>query len=277
MVKVTKGDMEFYVDGYLKNNLDICLDIVHKDWDMVFVIDGTEGSGKSVLAQQIAKYFDPSFCLDRIVFRAKNFKDEVIKAEKNQAVVWDEALSGLSSRGAMSTVNKTIVDLLAEIRQKNLFLIIVLPTFFDLDKYVALWRSRFLIHVHHDKFKRGFFNFYNESCKKFLYINGKKFYNYKCAVPSFRGRFTNFYTVDQEEYKAKKLSSLRATDEDEKPLAPRHKRWLEQRDAAFFVFKEKFGWKAKEIKNEIEKYGVEMPEAHDINKIFRKLRPELGE
>jgi hypothetical protein len=106
----------------------------------------------------------------------------------------------------------------------------VLPTFFDLDKYVALWRSRFLIHVYHDKFKRGFFKFYSENGKKFLYVRGKKFYDYKCAVPNFSGRFTNLYTVDEEEYKKRKLESLRATD-DEVKLSPLQKRQLAQRDS----------------------------------------------
>ena len=43
-----------YMDGFLKRNLDEAKRVIKKDWDMVFVIDGYEGSGKSVLAQHCA-------------------------------------------------------------------------------------------------------------------------------------------------------------------------------------------------------------------------------
>jgi hypothetical protein len=109
----------------------------------------------------------------------------------------------------MSDINKTLVSMLAEIRQKNLFVFIVMPTFFDLDKYAAIWRSRGLIHVYTDKgYGRGYFSYYNKDRKKNLYIIGKKFYDYKRPRPNFRGRFTNYYTVDEVEYRQKKLKAL---------------------------------------------------------------------
>jgi hypothetical protein len=100
--------------------------------------------------------------------------------------------------------------MLAEIRQKNLFVFVVMPTFFDLDKYVALWRSRALIHVYTAaNFERGYFGFYNAERKKQLYILGKKFYSYAKPKDNFHGRFTNFYPVDEKAYRAKKLESLK--------------------------------------------------------------------
>jgi len=109
----------------------------------------------------------------------------------------------------MSDINKTLVSMLAEIRQKNLFVFIVMPTFFDLDKYAAIWRSRGLIHVYTDKgYGRGYFAYYNKDKKKTLYILGKKFYDYKKPTPSFRGRFTNYYVVDEAEYRNRKLIAL---------------------------------------------------------------------
>ena len=206
---------QFYLHKWLKSNFDIAIKVVKKDWDMVFVIDGTEGGGKSVLAQQVAKYCDPTLTIDRIVFTPHQFKDAVMKAEKYQAIVYDEAYAGLGSRGTMSHVNIMLVKMLTEIRQKNLFIFIVLPTFFDLDKYVALWRSRALIHVYATgKFERGQFAFYNKQQKKLLYIEGKKLYSYKKPRPAFIGRFTNHYTVDKKEYLEKKRNST-VCEEDE--------------------------------------------------------------
>jgi hypothetical protein len=198
-----------YMDGYLKQGLSKAKKVVSKDWDWVVLIDGVEGGGKSVLTQQCAKEVDPTFCIERIAFTPEEFKDAIHKAKKYQAVIYDEAYTGLSSRGTMSDINKTLVQMLAEIRQKNLFVFIVMPTFFDLDRYAAIWRSKVLLHVYVDnEYERGRFCFYNKDRKKNLYILGKKFYNYGKPRPNFRGRFTNYYAVNEEEYRAKKLKAL---------------------------------------------------------------------
>jgi len=178
-------------------------------------------SGKSVFAMQLAKYVDSTFTIDRIVFTPRGLRQAIIDAKQYQAVVYDEGYTGLSSRATMSLINRTLISMLAEIRQRNLFVFVVMPCFFDLDKYVALWRSRALIHVYTSKdFKRGFFAFYNVDTKKFLYITGKKFYTYGKPRPNFIGRFTNHYTVDEAEYRKKKKHSLldreKKRDEQEK-------------------------------------------------------------
>lgn len=214
MVKVFEGtNEEYYIDGYLKANLDIAKNVIQKDWDMVFAIDGYEGSGKSVFAHQAAKYCDPTLSLDRIVFTPDDFRKVVTNAEPYQSVVYDEAYTGLSSRSTMGVINRALVSMLAEIRQKNLFVFVVMPTFFDLDKYVALWRSRGLFHIYTgENFQRGFFAFYNVDRKKQLYILGKKFYSYSKPKPNFIGRFVNHYTVDEKEYRKKKRVSLVARE-----------------------------------------------------------------
>ena len=198
----------FYIDGYLKSNLDILKQIVKDDWDAVIAVDGMEGSGKSVLAMQAAYYCDPTLTLSRVVFRPDDFKKAIIEAKAYQAVIYDEAYGGMSSRRTMGEVNIALVDMLAEIRQKNLFIFIVMPTYFDLDRYVALWRSRALIHVYAKKFQRGNFQFYNYSKKKEMYVKGKKFYSY-CVEANFVGSFMNFYPLSADAYKKKKLESLR--------------------------------------------------------------------
>lgn len=208
-MKVKVNNQEYYMDGYLNTNITTAKTIIKKDWDMVIIIDGAEGSGKSVLTQQVATYCDPTLNLDRIVFTPNEFRKAIIKAKKYQAVVYDEAYTGLSARATMSMINRALVSMLAEIRQKNLFVFVVMPTFFDLDKYVALWRSRALINVYTgDNFERGFFKFFNKTKKKDLYINGKKYYNYNKPEANFIGRFPNHYTVNEKAYKKKKRNSL---------------------------------------------------------------------
>jgi len=210
MVKVFEGTKdEFYMDGYMQSNLDIAKEVIKKDWDMVFAYDGNEGSGKSVKAMQDAFYCDPTLTLDRVVFTPYQLRKAIMTANQYQAVIYDEAYTGLSSRATMSLINRTLISMLAEIRQRNLFVFVVMPCFFDLDKYVALWRSRALVHVYTgDNFQRGFFSFYNVDKKKELYLLGKKFYSYSRPKPNFFGRFTNHYVLNEEEYRKKKKNSL---------------------------------------------------------------------
>jgi len=207
MVKVT--DQDYYLDGIHQKNLDIAKKEIKNDWDMIFAYDGSEGSGKSVKAMQDAYYCDPTLNLDRICFSPQEFKKAILAAKPFQSVVYDEAYTGLNSRATMSLINRALITMLAEIRQRNLFVFVVMPCFFDLDKYVALWRSRALIHIYTENgFQRGYFKFYNASKKKDLYINGKKFYNYSFPEANFSGRFTNYYVLDQIAYKKKKRDAL---------------------------------------------------------------------
>lgn len=208
------SDKDYYMDGYLENAMNTARKVIKKDWDMVFAIDGVEGAGKSVMAQQLGYYCDPTLTNQNIVFTPQQFKKSVMNSKKFQAVIYDEAYTGLSSRATMSLINRTLISMLAEIRQRNLFVFVVMPTFFDLDKYVALWRSRALIHVYTgEDFERGRFAFYNAQKKKELYVNGKKYYSYKLPRPNFIGKFVNFYTVNEEEYRKNKASSLTQREE----------------------------------------------------------------
>jgi len=208
MVKVNVGKHCYYMDGYLKSNLDSIRKIVKKDWDFVFCVDGMEGGGKSTFAIQMALYLDPTLTLDRIVFDAEDFENKIINAEKFSAVVYDEAITGLYSREAMQYINMTLTKLLAQIRQKNLFIFVIIPTYFDLDRYVAMWRSRGLFHIYTKNFNRGYFTFYDHERKKNLYAIGKKFYNYHMQKPTFRGRYTE-YNPFIKEYRIKKFNSLK--------------------------------------------------------------------
>jgi hypothetical protein len=218
---------EYSMDGYVQAVLDTAKKVITKDWDMLFCVDGGEGTGKSVFAQQAAYYCDPSLTLAQICFTPKEFREAVVNAKPYQAIVYDEAFTGLNSRATMSIINRALVSMLAEIRQKNLFIFVVMPTFFDLDKYVALWRSRGLFHIYTgDDFQRGLVAFYNIDKKKLLYILGKKFYDYHNPHPNFVARFTNHYTVDKDAYKKKKLLSL--TDREKKAASEDLERQIQE-------------------------------------------------
>ena len=214
--------MEFGMDGYLYRNLMAVHNIIRKDDDCVIVIDGRERAGKSVLAMQVACALDPTMTMDRVTLCAKDFRAAIFNAKKYQCVILDEAMDIFYSKESQSWINKFFNKMLAKIGQKNLIVILVLPSFFELDKYPALHRSRVLLHVYTRKKQRGFFGFYNYSKKLQLHITGKKFYDYKRTTPNFRGRFPNKYPLDETEYRKKKSDSL-VIDSDEDLFTTKYK------------------------------------------------------
>jgi len=245
-MKVTVNGKEMYLDGYLKSNLDIIKDqINNKDTDMVGVVDGFEGVGKSVLAMQCGYYVDPTLKLDRICFNAEEFKNAVLKAKKGECVIFDEAITGTFNREAITQMNVLLVKMMAQIRQKNLFVLLVLPTFFDLDKYFALWRSKFLLHCHFgNNFQRGFFKFASIDKKKNMYVTGQKLYIYPKQKSGwdFWGRFTNNYVVNEKLYRKKKDEGL--IEQDYERVSIRRVRL--QRDS-MIVLLSNFGFTQEEV------------------------------
>ena len=142
----------YWMDGLLKANLDIARTVIKDDWDFLWVVDGDVGSGKSVFAQQVAYYLsDGRLKLDNICFTADEFRKSILAADKHDCIIFDEAFRGLAGRGSLSKVNKSIVELLNEIRQKNLYVLIVLPSMWDLDKYVTMHRCQGVFHVYYLK------------------------------------------------------------------------------------------------------------------------------
>lgn len=207
MVKVACHGSSLYLDDHLKGQLDkIKKNVMEKDEDRFYVVDGREGTGKSVFTLQLACYLDSSFSMDRVVFTAEDFEKAIIRADKGQVVVFDEAFRGLSSRASLSAMNKMLVQLMMECRQKNLIVFIVMPTFFLLETYVALFRASGLFHIYRGEgHKRGFWMYFNYRKKKMLYMIGKKkFWDYDSPKANFIGRFTNKYLIDEPAYREKK-------------------------------------------------------------------------
>lgn len=210
MVMVYEGTPEqYYMNGFLKANMDHAKEEILNDWDMLFCVDGVERSGKSTLAQQMAKFCDPTFDLARLTFSPNEFVYQCVHAAKYQAVVYDEAMTGMGSQDTSSQINKALKRMLMEIGQKNLFIFVVMPSYFELSRYVALHRSRALIHVYAQNFKRGQFLFFSQDKCKLLYLNGKKTYDYGVVGANFRGDFGRHYTVPEEAYRQKKAESLK--------------------------------------------------------------------
>jgi len=204
----------FKMNKILQTQLDILKKLVRMDFDCVIIIDGEiEGTGKSVLAQQCALFCDNTLDIDRIVFTPEGFENAILNADKYQAVIWDESYEGGNKYQIMTAQNQSIGALLRKIRQKNLFIFIVVPSIVDLSYYIACRRSWALIRaelsIDYEKLtiSRGNFSFYNRSKKKWLYEVEAKRLDYRKGYKysnSFVGFFENVYGVNKQLYLEKK-------------------------------------------------------------------------
>lgn len=218
-LKILNEDVPYYVAPFVKTQLTKAIkECYEQDQDRVYLITGREGLGKSRLAMQLAYFCDRSFCLDDIVFNAETFKKRVRTVSKHKAIVFDECFRGLSSKGALSQENKQLVRLLMECRQRNLFIFLVLPSFFLLEKYAALFRSTALFNVLKCKPdpKQRYYKVYNYSQKRMLYIKGKPTMSYNYPFVRFNYRFFKGVppTINIEEYTAKKYKAFKEPEQE---------------------------------------------------------------
>jgi len=257
----------FYMETELKDQLDILLKNVTNDWDFTILITGggEVRIGKSVLAMQIAAYWiaelkrlyniKTRYTLeDNFVFDGRKLIEKGNFLGQNypfSPLIYDEAGADLEGRKVLSAITQDVLDYYRECGQYNMLNIIVLPEFFDLPKGVALSRSICLIDVYmlpskEGIFQRGFYNFYSKPNKKWLYLKGKRDLDYKAFHYDFRGRFYNFYSVDEDEYRQLKQDALTKRE------SKRRNKFQMQRDACWFLFYKDIGWTQDKIAKRME-------------------------
>jgi len=269
---MAKKKEEYFIDPIIKEQIkDIKKAVTKKDRDFVMVIDGEEGSGKSVLAQQLAKGFDPNFNINNICFNANQFMMRLKNSPKYSCILLDEAYNAANARASLTEVNRAMVGVATEMRQRNLFVIIVLPSFFDLDKYFALWRCKSLIHVYFDEEgDRGRYIIFPKTAKKYLYLNGKKFYDYsKPKSPYPACRFNNYYTVDETEYRQKKAMAFKR-----RVVSNMAKRWKKQRDGFINEFYHNYNIPSTQFEKIFLKWGAHPVSNREIINIVQLNKGE---
>ncbi len=232
-MKVEVGGTSYYMNKHLKAMWDNIKDgkLKKLDEDRVYIIDGRERSGKSLFSIQQAAYIDPSILndLSRITFTTedtlKAIRNTVSTNTETKVVIFDEAFRGLSSKSAISKVNKQIVQALMEMGQSNIVLFLNSPSFFLLETYPAVLRSSALFHIEKvKKSRKRFFKGYNEEKKGDLYRIGlRKGWKYNVKT-NFRDWFFEKYPGGDDferRYRAKKYKSLRdmgSFEDDQKEM-----------------------------------------------------------
>ncbi len=262
----------FNMDGYLAENLQYIPEFLKKDFDCVGIVSGRGKvrTGKSTIAAQVGffcawliaggiqdlrrheetgKFLHSNkiikkpdkllnFTLKNLAFAPEDLMRLGRNLKKNSVIIYDEGRTGLDAKTTMSSLNKMLEDFFQECGQYNHVILIVLPDFFKLHADYAVSRSYFLIDVLLDEsFNRGYFNFYNEIQKDFLYNHGKKklgvISKYTSGYPSFSGKFSSWFPFEKDRYDKLKRLALK-----KKELTARRTKIKEQRDALMSMYKE---------------------------------------
>ena len=216
-----------YMDGYLHENLKIPAKKIVDDMTFLGVCSSSTlevGTGKSVLVQQIGEAWtelvndmhglDLTFDMKNIVFNPKDLIKRAFELPKHSCIILDE----WEDAHYWSELATTLRQFFRKCRQLNLFMLVIIPNFFQFPMPYAVSRSLFFIDVKFQgEFDRGYFSFYNFNRKKDLYIKGKKTHNYHVVKPNFYGRFPDGYAVPRDVYVAAKHKDM-MDDHNEKKV-----------------------------------------------------------
>lgn len=258
------------MNNVLLKNLEVIKNKIHKkDQDYVCVVDGNEGSGKSVFAMQIAKWIDPTLCIERVCMNGEEFKEAINKAKQHEAIIFDEAFTGLSSRSSLSAINKVLVSKVMQMRQKNLFVVVVLPSIFMVDRYISMHRARLLFHIW-EKNNIHYWKCFNKKRIKKLILFGSKTYSYHSVAKTIlknKGKFFNIYAVDEEKYRTKKLNALEETSEE----IEEESKYIVQRNFLLHIICDHYNKKQVEIAKQCKEHKIPLT-ATAINKILSKFK-----
>ena len=230
--------------GFEKVYLRIRRRLKEDDTDVLMIYDGDTGSGKSLAAMRAGYVVSSSkLNINHICMDASEFIEAILESKKGQVIIADEAISMFFSRAAMTKEARLMQELMAQIRQKNLCIILCVPDVLTLDKLI-LNKARIYINVTENRItnKSGerqtikgnmdlYFDAPNYPAKTQIleYLRTKRSNPHRLKrkrprpIIRMKGSPVSdnvFYPVDEKEYRKKKASILekyRKKDKREQP------------------------------------------------------------
>lgn len=240
----TKSDgtpCTFHIDDFMQQNLDEIKErVTSGKWDNKIIVAGYSGVGKSHTTQFFAKYLCSWFDSSYYCFSINEFIEKASNCEPYSALVLDESFDSMNSKASLSKEFQKIISFLQIIRQKNLYIFLLLPNFFDLQKSIALYNTNLLIVCYTDKKgRRGNYAVFDRDKKKNLYIRGYKMMDYSRETPNFTGKVPATPIIDWEDYERRKAAHLKQQiDRDEQQIKSRP---IVERDKCISYMKEILG------------------------------------
>lgn len=218
MIVKTHLNKQYNIDNGLIKRIDRMIDRVNNPktkLDVLLIIDGYEGYGKTNMAVGLAYYVHKktgrSFGVENLFFDAEKMLEHAIKTEC-QIIIWDEAaLMGLSAEHYRK-IQIALIKMLNVARKKRHFFIFNIPRFYNL-RSAIIDRTLGLIHTYARKeVKIGRFFYYKKASFEMLYDNWKgtrkrpKYNTYKTLRGSFSETLSK--TLDEPEYDRRKDEAM---------------------------------------------------------------------
>lgn len=103
---------------------------IRQNKNNIVVIVGQTGSGKSYSGIRLAELLDPTFSVERCLFKAEDFVGMVENHDlpKGAVILWDEVGLSMDARNFQSIGNKLVAYVLESFRYMNLTLILSVPS-----------------------------------------------------------------------------------------------------------------------------------------------------
>lgn len=207
-----------YIDGFVYHNLELLAERIVDDMTFLAITFSSTlevGTGKSVFGTQMGEAWaeimkkkhniDVPFTQKNIVFRPTDLIKRAFEVPKYSFLLLDE----WEGATYWSELGTTLRQFFQKCRQLNLFIMVIIPNWFQMNIQYAVSRSVFAVDIKFEgNFERGYGDFYSFRRKRDLYIKGKKFHDYHVVRPDFNFRFLNGYGVPEKEYRAAKLKDM---------------------------------------------------------------------
>lgn len=180
------------------------------DYDYVLIVCGDTGTGKSMFGlnlldtwyREILKKPLTKGMIDQVNTNFQKFVQKFQDLEPYEMNIFDEGVVALDSKDAMTKFSKNLSKMFNVFRTKRFFTIIILPSFFNLNKYFRENRIRGLVWVN----KRGKYKWYSK--KGIMYLNAynenKKIKSMMLARPIMSNSFPDYKGLLREEYNKRK-------------------------------------------------------------------------
>jgi len=185
------------------------------DYDYLLVVVGDTGTGKSMFLLHLLETWykvvlkDPRFdasYVDRVNTVYSKWLERFRGLGAFEMNGYDEGSTSLDSKDFMTKLSKDISKLFNVFRAKKFFSVIVLPNFFNLNKYFRENRLRGLVYIP----RRGQFRLFTKKQinRVNAYFEGKSLKSLDRSPYVLRGRFGDYKGVLRKAYEVQKMAGI---------------------------------------------------------------------
>lgn len=262
------------------------------DRDLVVIVSGDEGEGKSRFVVELCKMIDPKFTIERnVAYRGGEIKGKYETLPKYSVLDIDEAMKDFYKRGWMTVDRRKLNILFSRIREKNIATFMLIPNFWDIDPYYRNHRVKIWIHIasrgivvvsKKDKNPYALDKWHQKENEKiigrFLYKRVDSIDNLVHAMSKTKNFIynLNFIPKDEQlwqEYLKKKGEYVEQEEKDDALEEKQRQSQTEQRlwlqTGVMLIYLKKLGAMRKEIVGIMRGYGVPFNE-HLIPKLINR-------